>query len=307
MSLNGLLNKAFKYLTDEGYRFSINTYLHLHDKMDDAEFSKRVFYYSMNRPLDLDNPKTFNEKLQWLKLYDRNPKYTTMVDKYEAKKYVADIIGEEYIIPTYGIWDSPDEIDFDNLPNQFVLKCTHNSGLGMCICKDKASLDIKKVKKELKKGLKQNYYYGNREWPYKNVKPRIIAEKYMVDESGTELKDYKVFCFNGEPELIEVDFERFIKHQRNFYTTDWQFIDMELLYPNSPSREFKKPDKLDEMLDKARILSKDIPHVRTDFYVINEKIYFGEITFFHESGCGKFTPEEWDEKLGDMIKLPNKN
>lgn len=262
------------------------------------QFKKRVGY-----SLNLDNPRTFNEKLQWLKLYDRNPLYTKMVDKYEAKKYAADIIGEEYIIPTLGVWDHFDEIDFDQLPGQFVLKCTHDSG-SIVICKDKDKLDRKRAKEKLERGLRYNYYYrGGFEWPYKNVKPRIIAEKYMVDESRTELKDYKVFNFNGEPKIIQVDYDRFVEHKRNLYTVDWKYIEAAIEFATDAGHQIPRPKRLDEMLNLASKLAADIPHVRTDFYSIEDKIYFGEMTFFHGSGFEKFIPEEFGAKLGNCVNI----
>lgn len=270
----------------------------------DKPYLQMMYWLNMGKKLNLKNPKTFNEKLQWLKLYNRKPEYTIMVDKVKAKEYVASIIGEEYIIPTLGVWDDPDDIDFDALPNQFVLKCNHNSGTGMCICRDKSKLDIPKVKAELRKGLKENYFLHGREWPYKNVPRKILAEKFMVDESGTELKDYKVFNFGGHPELIEVDYGRFIHHMRNFYTPDWNFVDLKLQYPSDEKHNIPKPEKLDEMLELARKLSEGIPHVRTDFYSINGKLYWGELTFFHEAGMGRFSPETWNEKLGKLVVLP---
>ena len=258
----------------------------------------------MGKKLDLKNPVTFNEKLQWLKLYDRKPEYTIMVDKVKAKDYVAEKIGNQYIIPTLGVWDDPDDIDFDKLPNQFVLKCNHNSGIGNCICRDKSKLDIQKVKDGLRIGLKENFYRRFREWPYKNVPRKILAEKYMTDESGTELKDYKVFNFNGEPEIIEVDFDRFKEHKRNIYGKNWERIEMEIQYPSDKNREIARPEALDEMLSLARKLAEGIPYVRTDFYIIGEKLYFGELTFYHDAGFGKFRPEEWDKRLGELIILP---
>ena len=253
--------------------------------------------------LDLDNPQTFNEKLQWLKIHDRNPEYTKMVDKYEAKKYVASIIGEEYIIPTIGVYDKFDDIDFDKLPNQFVMKCTHDSG-GLVICKDKNTLDIKVARKKINKCLKKNYYYNGREWPYKNVKPRIIIEKYMVDESNKELKDYKVFNFDGKPKIIQLDYDRFVKHKRNLYDKDWKYIEAAIKYPTDKNVKIDKPKSLNKMLELASILSKNIPHVRTDFYLIDDKIYFGELTFYHGSGYEKFTPEQFGKEMGEWLKLP---
>ena len=269
----------------------------------DNMFIKMCYYLKFKKILDIENPKSFNEKLQWLKLYDRNPEYTKMVDKYEVRKYIAEKIGEEYLIPLLGVWDNPDDIDFDALPDQFVLKCTHNSGLGMCICKDKSKLNIGKVKKDLRKALKENYYLKNREWPYKNVNPRIIAEKYMVDESGVELKDYKFFCFNGKPALIQVDFDRFKSHKRNLYTLDWEFVDAQIEFPNEKNRVIERPSSINKMIAIASQLSSGFAHVRVDLYSIGNKIYFGELTFFHGSGMENFIPVELDYKLGKMIIL----
>ncbi len=271
--------------------------------LSDEEFLKRKYRLTMGHDLDLEDPKTFNEKLQWLKLYDRKPEYTTMVDKFSAKSWVEERIGKEYLIPTLGVWDHFDDIDFDKLPNQFVLKCTHDSG-GLVIVKDKATLDISKAKKKIESCLKRNFYWMGREWPYKNVAPRIIAEQYMTDESGIELKDYKIFNFSGEPKLIEVDYDRFVAHKRNLYTTDWQYIEAAIQYHADPTRRIERPKQLEKMMELARTLSAGIPHVRTDFYCIDDRIYFGELTFYHESGFGKFTPESFDEEMGKWISLP---
>lgn len=286
------------------YSAWISLIYHITALLPDKTYLKWRYRFQMGRKLDLDNPQTFNEKLQWLKLYNRNPEYTVMVDKVKAKEWGAERIGAEYIIPTLGIWDNPDEIDFEVLPNQFVLKCNHNSGLGMYICKDKSKIDIPKVKAALRKGLKQNYFLIGREWPYKDVPRKILAEQFMVDESGTELKDYKVFCFDGEPEIIEVDYNRFIAHKRNFYGKNWDFINMESVYPSDEKHTIARPEKLDEMLELSRKLAKGIPHVRADFYSIGNRLYWGELTFFHECGYGYFKPTEWDERLGKLIKLP---
>ncbi len=271
----------------------------------DKLFVKLKYKLTTGKKLNLKNPQTYNEKLQWMKLYHRKPEYTKMVDKYEVKKYVADKLGEECIIPTLGVWESFDEIDFDILPEQFVLKCTHDSG-GIVICKDKSKLDMEKARFKIERSMKRNYFYYGREWPYKNVKPRIIAEQYMVDESGYELKDYKIFCFGGKVKIIEIDFDRFTSHKRNLYSRDWELLDMEIIYPSDPSKAFEKPQNLDEMIKAAELLSADIPAVRVDFYNINNKMYFGEITFFHECGLGKITPEEWNYKMGSWITLPEK-
>lgn len=269
--------------------------------LTDKSYLKLKFWACMNKKLDLNNPKTYNEKLQWLKLYDRNPEYTKMVDKYEVRKYIAEKIGEEYLIPLLGVWDSVDEIDFDSLPNEFVLKCTHDSG-GIVICKDKLNLNIEEARKKLNKCLKSKFYYKTREWPYKNVKPRVIAEKYMIDESGTELKDYKLFCFDGKPELMFVATGRPHDTRFDFFDMDFNHLPFVNGHPYA-DREIIRPSGLDEMAKLARILSDGLTHVRIDFYDINGKVYFGEITFFHHSGIVPFEPEEWDYKLGDKIKL----
>lgn len=254
--------------------------------------------------LNLKNPKTYNEKIQWLKLYNRNPLYTQLVDKYAVREYIKEKIGEKYLIPLVGgPWNSVEKIDFSSLPNQFVLKCTHDSG-SVIICKDKATFDIASAKAKLKKALSSNLYWYGREWAYKNVTPRIIAEKYMVDESGYDLKDYKIHNFNGEAKIIQVDFDRFSDHhRRNFYTTDWEYRDVQIKCPSDPSVQIAKPKKLDELLYLAQKLSAGHPHVRTDFYSIEDRLYFGEMTFYHESGYAKFTPKEFSYEMGSYIKL----
>ena len=272
--------------------------------LNDKLYLKILYKKEIGKKLNLDNPQTFNEKLQWLKLNDRKDIYTTMVDKYEVKKYVSNIIGDEYIIPTIGVYDKFEDIDFDSLPNQFVMKCTHDSG-STIVCKDKGKFNKEEAKAKLEKALKHNYFYDSREWPYKNVKPRIIIEKYMVDESGIELKDYKIFNFDGKSKIIQVDYDRFETHKRNLYTTDWEYIDLQIKFPKDPNHIIARPKKLELMIQLAEKLSQKISHVRTDFYVIGDKIYFGELTFYHGGGYEKFTPEEWNRKLGDMIKLNN--
>lgn len=269
----------------------------------DKAYIKFLFKKHMGYKLDLKNPITFNEKLQWLKLYDRNPLYTTLVDKYLVKQYVADKIGKQYIIPTLGVWKQFDDIDFNSLPDSFVLKCTHDSG-GIVIVKSKTEFDFNAAKNVLQNSLRKNFYYTGREWPYKGVKPRIIAEKYMVDESGTELKDYKVFNFNGEPKLIQVDFGRFSKHMRNLYSTEWDYIEGKIEYECDPNYIIDKPKALKQMLVLSKKLSSDFPHLRVDFYLIDEKVYFGELTLYHGSGFEKFTPESLGLELGSYIKLP---
>ena len=268
--------------------------------MSDEDFLRMQFKNVFGYELNLDNPQTFSEKLQWLKLYDRNPKYTMMVDKYAVKSYVASLIGEEHIIKTLGVWNSFDEIDFDSLPDQFVLKCTHDSG-GLVICTDKSKLDLNKARKKINKSLANNYYLQNREWPYKDVKPRIIAEIFISQKDGTVPEDYKILNFNGKPRLIQVDLDRFVNHRKKMYSPDWTELDFSFNYPTDNSVHLKKPEELDDILLFAEKLAIGHPFLRTDFYIVDGQIYFGELTFFPASGFGKFTPEEWDKKLGELL------
>lgn len=295
----------WKAVCNSDDRFLLLSSLSLFKDMNDEEYLKKLFKCHMKRELNLDNPQTFNEKLQWLKLYDRKPEYTTMVDKYAVKKYVADIIGEEYIIPTLGVWNHFDEIDFDKLPNQFVLKCTHDSG-GIVICKDKNKLDLKSAKKKIEKCLKRNYYWSSREWPYKDVKPRIIAEKFLSDEGKEELSDYKVLCFNGEPKIVEVHKGRFNgQHTADNYDISWNKTDIEQYDLPKSDEIMPKPAFLEEMLHLSKLLSKNLIHVRVDWYFTNDRLYFGELTFYDGSGYNQFCGNA-DEFLGSLIKLPIK-
>lgn len=269
------------------------------------EIYVRVEYFIVfGKRLRLKNPQTYSEKLQWLKLHEGDPLYTKMVDKAEAKKYVAEIIGEEYTIPTYGVWNHFDEIDFDKLPDQFVLKTTHDSG-GVVICKNKTTLDKNAAKVKLEKSLKNNYYYTSKEWPYKNVVPRIIAEKYMEDESG-ELCDYKLFCFGGKMKALFIATDRFTSGEEtkfDFFDENFNHLPFTNGHPNA-TKPIKKPESFQQMKDLAEKLSQKIPHVRVDFYCTNGKIYFGELTFFHWGGFKRFEPEEWDYRFGEWINLP---
>lgn len=275
--------------------------------LSDEVYLKLIYRLIFGRKLDLNHPKTFNEKLQWLKLNDRKPEYTTMVDKNEVKKYIAERIGEEYVIPTLGVWDNFNDIDFDSLPDQFVLKCTHDSG-GLVICKDRRKLDIPKAREKINKALTRRFYYFGREWPYKNVKPRIIAEKYMEDESTAELQDYKIFCFNGKPLLTLVCSERFSSHglHEDFFDSDWNHLSFKRPDHPTSADNIKKPANFELMKILAHRLSENIPFVRTDFYEINGQVYFGELTFYPASGFSGFEPEDWDYKLGSWLDLPQK-
>lgn len=276
--------------------------------MTDKSLLKLMYKSRMGKSLDLDNPKSYNEKLQWLKLYDRNSMYTKLVDKYEVRSHIAETIGKEYLIPLYGVWENPDEIDFDSLPDQFVLKCTHDSG-SVIICDDKSKLDKNRVKKKLKKALRFNFYYHGREWPYKNVKPRIIAEKYMLNAEGSaELTDYKWFCFDGIAKAMFIATDRQTPREE----TKFDFFDMEFRHlpftnghPNA-TRVIEKPASFALMRELAERVSQDIPHVRVDFYEADGQVYFGEMTFYHWNGMTPFQPEEWDNIFGSWIQLSEK-
>lgn len=267
---------------------------------------KKGWYGRMSYKLNLRSPKSYNEKLQWLKLYDRNPLYTTMVDKYAVKKYVSDIIGEKYIIPTLGVWDKFDDIDFDSLPDQFVLKCTHDSG-GLVICKDKRTLDLAKARQKIESSLQTDYYTAGREWPYKDVPRRIIAEKYMEDSKTGELRDYKFFCFNGNTKWLFIATDRQNREEPyfDFFDMDFNHLPMQHGHPNAPILP-EKPVKFELMKELASKLSQGFPHLRVDFYEVDGEVFFGELTFFHHGGWTPFTPEKWDYIFGAEIKLPLK-
>lgn len=264
----------------------------------------QIYYFAhFKKFCDLKNPKTYNEKLNWLKLHERNPLHTTLVDKYEVKEYVAQIIGKEHIVPTFGVWDSFDEIDFDKLPNQFVLKCTHDSE-GFVIVTDKKKFDKKAAKAKIEASLKQNFYYIGREWPYKNVKPRVLAEQYMEDHTDGELRDYKFFCFDGEPKAMLIASGRAAGHAMiNYYDIDFNLLEFTTKYPNA-KEPLRKPVTYDKMVEFSKILSKGYPHVRVDFYEVDGQLYFGELTFFSCSGFMPFEPKKWDKVFGDWIELP---
>lgn len=271
-------------------------------------FVKYYFRLTLGYKLDLNNPKTFNEKLNWLKIYYRDPLFPKLVDKYEVKKYVVEKIGQRYVIENYGVWSSFEEINFDELPNQFVLKTTHDGG-GIVICKDKRLFDREKAGKVLNTHLKTNHYDKFGEWVYKNIKPRILAEKYMVDESGYELKDFKFFCFDGKVKFLFVATDRYsdtLPTKFNFFDDDFQPLPVIQGHPKS-SKAFVRPENFDKMKELAEVLAKDIPHARIDLYNIGGMIKFGEVTFFHFAATMPFQPHKWDYKFGEYLNLPQKN
>lgn len=298
-----------------GFKVYLNCFLERYGChfMPDKPYLQLLGWCRVGNGFNISKPRTFNEKLNWLKVYDRNPEYTVMVDKYAAKKYVADRIGEEYIIPTLGVWDQFDDIDFDQLPDQFVLKCTHDSG-GLVICRDKNKLDKEEAKKKIDKSLQRNFFLLHREWPYKDVPRRIIAEKYMEDWDSTEeespagLTDYKIYCFNGMPRFLYVSagLEDHATAQISFLTMDWQFAP----YERSDFRPFtqlpKKPGRFDEMITLARKLSENVPFLRVDFYEINGSVYFSELTFSPCAGFMPFKDPAHDVEIGNMLVLPER-
>lgn len=273
--------------------------------LSDRTYLKLLYRLTMKKKLNLSNPVTFNEKLQWLKLYNRKPEYTKMVDKYEVKKIVAECIGDEYIIPTLGVWERPEDIDFNNLPNQFVLKTTHGSGgSSVVICKNKKFFDKTNAQHRMKWSIEHSDTYAHyKEWPYKDVHKRIIAEKFI--SSNGDLRDYKFFCFNGKVRLFKIDFGRHIEHHANYYSPAGELLPFgeKVCSPDFSHTEVI-PDNLSEMIVLAEKLSKNVPFLRVDFYNVEGKIYFGELTFFPAGGVGAFTDEKWDIELGNYLSLP---
>lgn len=303
-----MLNKLLKAIKDPKKALLYAMNKGIFDFLSDKAYLKLKFRLIMGRKLDLKRPATFNEKLQWLKLYNRREEYTMMVDKYLVREYIAKTIGEEYLIPLIGVWDRAEDIDFEKLPERFVLKCNHNSGLGMCICKDKSRLDIEKARKELHMGMAQNYYLNGREWPYKDVPRKIIAEQFMEDRSTGELRDYKFFCFNGRVRALFIATERQRPGEEvrfDYFDAEYNHLNLKQAHPNA-KRVPEKPVCFDKMKELAGKISRDIPHLRVDFYEANGKIYFGECTFFHLSGMSEFHPDKWDKIFGSWLKLPDK-
>lgn len=304
MNISRKLKKSGRMLRDSDFRFHHMASKGFMSKVPAEEFLKKEYRFHFGKDLDLDAPKTYTEKLQWLKLYDQRSEYTTMVDKYAVKQYVAERIGQEYVIPLLGVWERVEDIDFDSLPEKFVLKTTHDSG-GFVVCKDKSKLNVEESKKKLKHFLGRKYYDYNREWPYKNVKPRIIAEAYMEDSTYKELRDYKFFTFGGVPKVLYI-----AQGRGRGEPTVADFFDMEFNHlPFTIDHDMasvppQKPKKFELMKELAAKLSEGTPQLRVDFYEVDGRVYFGEMTFFHCSGMVSFHPEEWDEIFGSWVVLP---
>jgi len=297
-----------KYVLKKDYRWRVQAASGKYEQMDDRTYIERQYYsrFQGKKKLNLDAPKTVGDKLNWLKLYDRKPYYWKLVDKYEVKKYVADKIGSEYVIPALGVWDNPEDIDFDILPNQFVLKCTHDSG-SIIVCKDKKKIDKKEVCSKLNESLKHNHYKENREWAYKNVKPRVIAEQYVESLGKADSVEYKLSCGNGKVGVITVCIG--IPHStldvrtNDHFDEEWNRLPFYAVYKNS-NKDIARPKQMDDLIKFSKILSEGIPHLRVDWYVVDGHIYFGEMTFYTWAGYMQMVPDEWDTILGDMIELP---
>lgn len=269
-------------------------------KISDEEFIKQFYGNAFRKELNLENPITFNEKLNWLKLNYKNKVATKCADKYEVRQYIKDKGYEDILNDLIDVYEDVNEIDINKLPDKCVLKGTHGSGWNLII-DDKNKVNWKPWKLIMKSWIKQNFYYYGREWVYKDIKPRIICEKYLQDSKG-ELLDYKFLCFNGQPQLIQVDIDRFQEHTRNIYDLDWNLTPIEILY-NRSDKLITKPENLERMIDISRDISRDFPHVRVDFYEVDGRLYFGELTFYHESGTGKFNHEKYDEIIGSWLHL----
>ena len=274
----------------------------IHRLFPDILCVKILYFLYFGKKLNLDNPQSFNEKLNWLKINDQNPLYTQLADKFAVKEYVQSLIGEEYVIKPYGVWDSYEDIDFDKLPNSFVLKTTHDSG-GVYVCRDKSSCDFEKIKKFISANMSKNFYYISWEWPYKNIKPRIIADEYLNDGRAGELQDYKFWCFNGTPMYIYLT-NKGDKIYENFYDMDFTPVDINHGSPRYYP-EYTKPEHFEEMRELAKSLSAGIPFVRVDFFVVNNRVYFGEYTFYDWGGVRPFDNYNTDLELGKLLQLQN--
>ncbi len=303
--LKRYFRNGFRLLTDSDYRTQILMSLGFYNMLPDDKYLMKLYKVQTGQILNLDNPKTLNEKLQWMKIHNRRSEYTMMADKYRVRNYVAEQVGSEYLIPLLGVWDDPEEIDFDMLPKRFVLKCNHNSGLGMCICRDKDQLDISRVKKKLRKGLRQDYFLRYREWPYKDIPRKIIAEQYLEDVGGLPIVDYKFYCFGEKPQYFMVSYGE-ASHQVRNHKFNMQLESIDYLFKNKPTIEANEitfPNNFDEMVKIVEILCKGHQHIRVDLYNVQGKIYFGEMTFYSGGGFINIVSDEMSSKMTDLIDL----
>ena len=296
MSIFNSIFSNLSFLLKTGYN-TINFRL-----VPNVFFIKKQFKRKLGYSLEINNPTTFNEKIQWLKLNYKKPEITMAADKYEVREYIKEKIGENYLIPLWEIFDDYKKINFVTLPNSFALKATHGSGWNI-ICHNKNKLNFKQLNRTLKYWQKTSYYQFGKEWAYKNIKPRFICERLILDENNKSPMDYKFFCFNGVPRFIQIDIDRFETHKRLFYDVKWNKQPFGLLY-DIPDFELDPPNNLSLMVNLAEKLASDFPFVRVDFYNLNGKIFFGELTFYPENGTGVFIPQNWDHKFGELLKLP---
>ena len=266
----------------------------------DEQYIKWMFLRRLGYWPNLKTPQTFNEKMNWIKLNDKNPKFIEYADKVKVRQYINDVLGEEYLIPLLGVYDRAEDIDFNTLPDRFVLKCNNGAGFNV-ICKDKNSLDKDEVRYKLNKWLKTDFSRGKREWYYHEMPPKILCETYMEDKHSDTLFDYKVFCVKGKVRFIQVDFDRFAEHRRNIYDTDWHLLEWGINFPRDEKRTVERPAELEKMIEFAEKLSAEFHQVRVDFYIINEKLYFGEMTFFSGGGFTKFVPSSIDLEIGRLM------
>lgn len=298
------ISRGINYLLTNRTKFLDSIVKNYFSFLPDKIYLSLRFRLKMGKWINWKNPLTYNEKLQWLKVYNRRKEYSRLVDKYEVKEYVRSIIGDEYVIPTLGMWENAEDIDITNLPDQFVLKTTHSGGnTGVVICKDKSNFDLAAARQKLRLSLSHSIYKGLREWPYKDVKPRIMAEAYMSDNKHDTLLDYKFYCFDGEPKVLVIATGRNENLCFDYFDMDFNHLPFEQGGPNS-QKSIAKPQNMEKMIELAATLSKGMPHVRMDFYEVNSQVYFGEYTFFDSSGMANFNPIEWDYKFGSYIKLP---
>lgn len=299
-----MINKIIKAIKSPKMAILYLLCLKIFRLLPDKLYTKIKFRVSMGKSINFKNIKTFNEKMQWLKLYDRKPFYTTLADKYQVRQYIEDTVGGDYLIPLFGVYNGYDEINFEELPKEFVLKPNHTSG-DIFICLDKSKIDHDKLKKEIKRWLKRRYYWVHREWLYKNIKPKILCEKYITDGEGSDLKDYKFMCFNGKAKCIGLCSERNSKGglKMDFYDMYWNIMPFNI-YSEGSGKLTPKPKNFENMVQLSEKLSAGLTFLRVDLYEVKGKLYFGELTFYPGAGAGKFTPEEYDYVLGSWIDLP---
>ena len=307
----GSVRTFFKLVKNDRAKISTALFRRLNESgmlriLSDRAFLKYAYKAHFGKKLDLKNPLTFNEKLNWLKLYNRDESCIPLVDKLAVKDYIANTIGEKYVVPTLAVWDRDEDIDIGVLPDKFVLKCTHDSGSAV-VCRDKSTFDFENARKKLKRKLEKNLFWHGREWPYKKLEPKIIAEAYVDNGKSGDLEDYKLFCFNGKCRCYKVDFDRFTNHGANYFDTEGNLLPFgEAVCPPDFDKKIDIPDAIKEMIPMAEKLSEGYPFVRVDFYEANGNVYFGEMTFFPASGFGPLIPEQWDKTLGDWLILPEK-